>query len=129
MDIALLRHNHWDEMVEALSDTLDNKCTHKCRWLIGPHSRGTECPDIPSGRCVRPPFHDGECMCANCRTDLIYRVSQHNARRDGFNLLDEEHDASSCTRLWAKRYKCVYDKADSPSTASSASSDYPWDKP
>ena len=34
-----------------------------------------------------------------------------------------------CTHLWAKRYAYIYDEADSPSSASSASSDYPWDKP
>ena len=68
-------------------------------------------------------------MCANCQTDLAYRVSQNLSRRDGFHLLDEAHDEAACTRLWAKRYKYIYDKADSPSSASSASSDYPWDKP
>jgi hypothetical protein len=67
-------------------------------------------------------------MCANRQQDLVYRVSQNVARRDGFTLLDEHHDELSCTRLWAKRYSYIYDKADSPSSASSASSDYPWDK-
>ena len=64
-------------------------------------------------------------MCASCQADLVHRVSQNVARRDGFNLLDEEHVAIACTRVWATRYKYMYDKADSPSTASSASSDYP----
>ena len=67
-------------------------------------------------------------MCANCTQDLIYRVSQNVARRDGFILLDEHHDELSCTRFWAKRYSYIYDKADSPSSASSVSSDYLWDK-
>ena len=116
-------------MVHALSSTFHNKCTRKLRWLIGPHCRGSACSDTPSGKCVRPSSHGGKRMCANCQTDLIHRVSQRVARRDGFNLLDEEHDTTPCTRLWATRYKYIYDRVDSPSTDFSSSSDCPWDKP
>ena len=68
-------------------------------------------------------------MCASCQADLVHKVSQNVARRDGFNLLDEEHNAISCTRLWTKRHKYIHDKADGPSTASFARSDYLRDKP
>ena len=124
MDVVSMRRTHWDELVSAMTITLDHRCTHKCRWLIGPWCRGNFCPGHPMGRCGRPPFHDGECMCANCQTDLVYRVSQNVSRCDAFNLLDEHHDETACTHLWAKRYTYIYDKADSPSSASSASSDY-----
>ena len=129
MDVVSMRLTHWDKLVSAMDITLDNRCTHKCRWLTGPWCRGNFRFGHPVGRCVRPPFHDGECMCANCQTDLVYRASQNVSRRDGFTLLGEHHDATACTHLWAKRYAYIYDKADSPSSASSASSDYPWDKP
>ena len=62
LDFATLRRTHLDEMVSALNITLDNRCTHKCRWLIGPWCRLNLCSYFPQGRCVRPPFHDGECM-------------------------------------------------------------------
>ena len=116
-------------MATALDNTLDHRCTHKRCWLIGPCCRGNGCPKSPFGRCVRPPFHDGECMCASCQTDLAHQVSQNISRRYGVYVFYEAHDASSCTLLWARRYNYIYDKADSPSSASSTSGDYPWDKP
>ena len=104
----LMWQNHWNDMVECLEHTMTNRCRHKCHCLIGPGCDGNTCisrknsegtVEHPRGKCVRPPFHAGEPLCANCQAHILHRVSQGLARRDKQILIDEPHDERACTKL------------------------------
>ena len=75
------------------------KCPHSCWAMLE--------DDCYKGACVLPPFHDGNHMCACCRTHMIHRTSQNVARRDGYRTLDERHDGVACDNIWHNRYTYV----------------------
>ena len=104
----------YDILVFAMLRSLYGKCTRHCQWLLD--------HDCSQGCCALPPFHKGVCICAPCRTQFSYRLSQGVARRDGNTLLDEWEDTVQCNERWRKKYPRIYDKAESLSTACSEQS-------